>query len=337
MMQSKPAALDRAVQIIQNRPLAAFAALTFVFSWLLWLAPRALGLSDTIIFRHLVALGAFAPALAGGLVGYLRCEPRPAIRWDWFMGALLAVGVLYILCLPYASSQAQSASNLTWAVRILLWAAPALVIALGMSDGGQLRGLIAAPAGAKLLTPWYAAALLAVPALFGLGYAAGWALGDAPQISLNGSAGEIALTIAASFIYMSLFGGALAEEPGLRGLALPALQQKSPPLAAAALLALAWTVWIVPLHLNGYYQASPDGALQAILFRGLLNLLLSVLLAWLYNRSAGNLLACILLHGSFTTASAFLPLTTPLLALLTAAVLALIIQAQMWQSPDQAA
>lgn len=323
--------LDRSVQFIQTRPLVLFSILTLASSWLLWLVPWALGVTDPVAFRHLVALGAFSPSLVGTVLTYLQTDERPAIRWDWFMLAVLVIGVLYIFCLPYASNLPATVSNLGWIARILLWSAPALVIAISLSGLGKLRRLVLPAQGQNWFSAWYAAALLFIPFIFGLGYALSLAFGVQSQISLNGSAGEIALTIAASFIYILLFGGAMGEEPGLRGFGLSRLQQTFSPFIAAVILGLAWMLWIIPLHFNGYYQSGLDSLIEAVLYRGGINFLLVIGLTWLYNRTCGNLLACILLHASFTTTSVLLPPNFPAILVLAAAVLGLAAEARMWK------
>ena len=89
----------------------------------------------------------------------------------------------------------------------------------------------------------------------------------------------------ATFLFVLTLGGAL-EEPGWRGFALPRLQQRFTPLAATALLGLAWGIWHVPL----------DGPLGFVV-----PFVLAFFYTWLYNRT-GSVLLCILLHASFTPA-----------------------------------
>lgn len=88
-----------------------------------------------------------------------------------------------------------------------------------------------------------------------------------------------------TFVVALTVGGAL-EEPGWRGFALPRLQQRFTPLAATALLGLAWGIWHVPLY-------GPLGFLVPFV--------LAFFYTWLYNRT-GSVLLCILLHASFTPA-----------------------------------
>ena len=89
----------------------------------------------------------------------------------------------------------------------------------------------------------------------------------------------------ATFAFTLVLGGAL-EEPGWRGYALPRLQQRFTPLAATALLGLAWGIWHVPIY-------GPLGFVVPFV--------LAFFYTWLYNRT-GSVLLCILLHASFTPA-----------------------------------
>jgi membrane protease YdiL (CAAX protease family) len=88
-----------------------------------------------------------------------------------------------------------------------------------------------------------------------------------------------------------IFGG--QEEPGWRGYALPALQQRRSPLVATLILGLGWGVWHIPLY-------GPAGFIVP--------LVLAFFYSWLYNRTQSVLL-CILLHASFTAAQDHLLLT----------------------------
>jgi uncharacterized protein len=95
----------------------------------------------------------------------------------------------------------------------------------------------------------------------------------------------------ATFAFTLTLGGAM-EEPGWRGFALPRLQLRYSPLAATAILGLAWGIWHVPIY-------GPLGWLVPFL--------LAFLYTWLWNRT-GSLLLCILLHASFTPAQEHLTL-----------------------------
>ena len=321
------------LEFARKRPLLAFVFLVFAFSWLFWLIPWGLGVADPVASRHLVALGAFAPSLAAVALTYLLQTERPALRWDWFMLALPVVGILYIFCLPYASALPSQVTTVGWIARILLWAAPAVLAAAALSDKGELRGLLLPNAESAQSPVWYAAALMFFPVIFGTGYALSKGLGEPIQVRLSGNAGEIALTVGATFIYILLFGGAMGEESGLRRFVLPRLQERFSPLIASLIIALGWTVWNIPLQVIGYYPDNGSPVLD-LLVRSLFTLLSILALTWLYNRTR-NLTACVLLHAGFTTCSILLPPTNAVIGILTAAVLAMILEGRMWESDTE--
>jgi uncharacterized protein len=311
-------------------PMAAYLIFGVGFAWLIWLASAPAVQADPTAFRHLVAIGAFSPSLAALAIGLMQTQLRRAFRWDIFVGALFATGILYFLCLPFASSLPTDASSWGWTYRFGLWALPAFLIAAAFSAPDDLRHLLLPARFQSSDLGWYAAAILVIPILMGLGYFLGMQRGETAPLQLKGGPGEVALTVGAVFIYILLFGGPLGEESGLRGFLLPRLQARWSPLIATLLIGLGWAVWRLPLYLNGFYLGDTGGLLGGLLFRSLFNLLSAFPLTWLYNRSRGNILACILLHSAITTASVLLPVDT--LSLLPLGVLAivLIVEARMW-------
>lgn len=86
-----------------------------------------------------------------------------------------------------------------------------------------------------------------------------------------------------------LFGA--LEEFGWRGFLQPALQKRVTPVLAALLVGSIWACWHLPSYLMGHLGSNPLG-----LF--VLHLLpMSVIMAWLYNRSEG-LLPVLVFHAA---------------------------------------
>jgi uncharacterized protein len=82
--------------------------------------------------------------------------------------------------------------------------------------------------------------------------------------------------------------GALGEEPGWRGYAVPHLQTRWSPLASAAVLGVltaGWHVPLVPLH-NLTLVGLPS------------TFVITFLYVWLFNRTGGSLLLALLFHAS---------------------------------------
>jgi membrane protease YdiL (CAAX protease family) len=94
-----------------------------------------------------------------------------------------------------------------------------------------------------------------------------------------------------SGLLVSLFlRGAMGEEPGLRGFALPRLQSRTTPFRAALWIGLLWGGWHLPVLL----QRNLESQIAFLL----LALGLSFLFTFLFNRSQGSLIPVLLFHGT---------------------------------------
>jgi membrane protease YdiL (CAAX protease family) len=141
---------------------------------------------------------------------------------------------------------------------------------------------------------WYAVAIL-LPVVFVLvtGFitmALGAAARGLAQLTWTGL-----LTVFAVRLVNPL-DGALGEEPGFRGYALPLLQATRPPLLSAAILGVLVTLWHLPLVL--FIGLSPIGLPTTFA--------ITFLYVWLFNRTGGSVLLTLLFHnsqGTFTVGS----------------------------------
>lgn len=163
----------------------------------------------------------------------------------------------------------------------------AAVIVIGIADGRTgYRELLSRLLRWRVGWPWYVVAL-GLPALLVLvtGVVNSWF--GAPGLDLSAIAWtDVALLLA--FRIVDPTDGALGEEPGWRGFALPHLQTRWSPLASAALLGVATAGWHFPLV--------PLGNLTWI---GLPStFVITFLYVWLFNRTGGSLLLALLFHAS---------------------------------------
>jgi membrane protease YdiL (CAAX protease family) len=96
--------------------------------------------------------------------------------------------------------------------------------------------------------------------------------------------------------------GALGEETGWRGFALPLLQRRYSPLAAALLVTPLWAAWHLPFFftISTYRDFAPPAYIGFVFALGCG----SIVLTWLYNRTGGSILACAIWHGLFNMATA---------------------------------
>lgn len=103
---------------------------------------------------------------------------------------------------------------------------------------------------------------------------------------------------AALFVALFLDIGAVTEETGWRGFAQPVLQSRMTPLAATLVVGLLWGVWHFPARpdiLLGGYGLGGGATLLAILV--LRFVVLSVVMAYFYNRAGGSTLIAVAMHG----------------------------------------
>jgi uncharacterized protein len=105
------------------------------------------------------------------------------------------------------------------------------------------------------------------------------------------------LEFVAVFVIVALVGGG-QEEFGWRGWLQPALQQHTSPLVAAVAVGIVWAVWHAPLlWLYDAYQPI------VVYFYVPTTVGLSVVIAFLWNRSRRSVIIAIALHASFNASS----------------------------------
>jgi uncharacterized protein len=133
---------------------------------------------------------------------------------------------------------------------------------------------------------WYVVAL-GLPVLMVLvtGFVTSWLGAPAPDLSAIVWA-DVALVLA--FRMVNPTDSALGEEPGFRGYALPHLQARLSPPAAAGILGVMTAGWHLPLVALGNlgWIGLPSTALIAFVY------------VWLFNRTGGSLLMAMLFHAS---------------------------------------
>jgi uncharacterized protein len=153
----------------------------------------------------------------------------------------------------------------------------------------------------RLGARWYAAALLVMPGLIALSFAAaglwrGAAL-PRPEVSLG----------AVLFMVVLQTPNTLFEELGWRGFALPRMAGPLGWLNAALLLGVVWAAWHLP-----YWISAPNvhqyGMLAVVLFFAV-PVAGSVFMAWIY-RATGSVLLTWLMHLATNVTIAFLPLAS---------------------------
>ncbi len=140
---------------------------------------------------------------------------------------------------------------------------------------------------------WYLFALLGIPAF----YIASIALVPGALASFRAPTLTAALLYPVFFLVVMILDGPLLEEPGWRGFALPRLQVRLGPLAAAVILGILWAGWHAPQYLTPTFSAANGGLTVSGVIVFLLALVaFSVIITWVFNHTQGSLLIAILLH-----------------------------------------
>jgi membrane protease YdiL (CAAX protease family) len=98
----------------------------------------------------------------------------------------------------------------------------------------------------------------------------------------------------------------LGEEFGWRGFILPKMLAKYGVLKAGIILGIIWEIWHLPMHYIGF-QNYGAYMLPAFLLIGFVNLTLqSVIMAFLFTKSKGNIRLMVLYHYTITSSGILL-------------------------------
>src|ERR671921_954985 len=139
---------------------------------------------------------------------------------------------------------------------------------------------------------WYVVAIGVPLAVVGLVVGLNVALGaSVPSLAGVGSVSTILMMFAVRLINPG--DGALGEEPGWRGVALPGLQSTLSPLVSTLILGVLVTVWHAPLLLL------EEGLLQPSIIVGFLlgTFTVTFFYTWLFNHTGGSVLMSIVSHA----------------------------------------
>jgi membrane protease YdiL (CAAX protease family) len=134
---------------------------------------------------------------------------------------------------------------------------------------------------------WYLMGLLPI-GLYGVATAVAGAFSSA---NITASAiTTILFSLHAGFFVSLFLRGAMGEELGLRGFALPRLQERMSPFRASLIIGVLWGAWHLPVLIG-------RDPLSIAVF-SLLSIGLSMLFTWLFNGSGGSLIPGLLFHAT---------------------------------------
>lgn len=314
---------------IKHHQVLAFFILTYTMSWSVMAIYFLLFSGNQEVSVFIEPLVFFSPALVAmfisGLAGQKPKLPRGKKRWIAFLIAWLfsaTVLILYgwkiyhiddmmVLLLAFGS------------VAIF----PAWVLSSVFSRTPGIRNLLSTLLNPRGLLIWYMVVFLIFPGIPLLGMGMTRLFGGEAEFYLSGrSFGEIMFILALEFLRVFLMTGGINEESGWRGFALPRIQSRFPVFISALIVGFFWSVWHLPLDFG-------TGVPIAWILENRLiwTLVFSVLMAWLYNRTNGSLLAPVLFHSAMNAFGNLFSHTTVGNLMLIIVLIIVFVSDRMWQ------
>lgn len=303
------------------RRLFLFLIITFAWSWSWWGIVILQGGSEGFAHAGLFTpIGAFGPAI-GGVVSLRLTSKRR--RWGVNrVGFLVGVGVALLAMLLNAfffSLDRWVHPGRDGHFDPSLYTSPVGIALCGLILllSGYVFGSWNAPdrtvaAHFKRLKPdaqalvWALPVMLIMPAVLLGGYAIARLLGDTagvPYALRTPVMDWLPVMLAGLVTVAALTGG--NEEHGWRGVMQPALHRRVSPLFAALIILVIWDVWHMPLHVAGVYGADNAEVVAAFLGRLPNMLLISIVLAAIYQATRGSIFLCVLFHACYNTQLSF--------------------------------
>ena len=212
----------------------------------------------------------------------------------------LAYAGTWLTELPYVLSKdgsgllPYSSPLLTWTMPLTVYMGPfvAAFVMTGATEGREgvgrfLRRFVLWRVGFR----WYLFAFLGIPVIGVLSVV------FIPGVlgSFKGLGALAPLSLLGVFVYVLFLGGALGEEPGWRGFALPRLQSLHGPLVGTLILGPLWALWHLPLFFTPWNELT---AFNVVVFV-LATTCLAIMYTWVFNNTKGSVLMAILIHASF--------------------------------------
>jgi len=275
----------------------------------------------------------FSPVLSSMLISGI-VDPRPKhgrsrYRWIAFLFSWLFASIVLSLY--------------SWKVQKMGWGAGIIIISciFALFPAWVLSSAYARTPGIRkqfstLLKPkgsvlWYGMIFLIFPGIPLLSLWITRLLGGEARFYLDnlGLEGAV-IALLLEFLRGFLMTGGLNEESGWRGFALPRLQSRYSVITASVIIGIFWALWHLPYDLA---PANNQGAPLSwfLEYRIFWRVLFGVILAWLYNRTNGSLLAPALFHPAMNAFGNLFSSTAVSKVLFIALLIFVIVYDRMWK------
>lgn len=325
VIRRKPVSED-VLLVIRRNPLVSFFILSIAFTWTVTLLTVSLLHQEAYTFTHIAGFG---PVLSAMFVSSITDTKKSECKAGPWL--LTFVSVLFVAGSLRWISRVWWKHDLGWGVfpgDILLVVLTAFVIASAFSNRHGIRSLLKPYLNWQVSWIWYVVAIGIWPGITFIGYVLGGWIGLPRPATPTVPDAPLPLAVIVSFVWTIFFNGALGEEAGWRGFALPRLQQRFSPLISSIILGLIWGAfhWV-------FFFVNLAGNWFMFWVR-LGDIALAILFTWLYNRTKGkSLLPVLLLHASMNATNDYLPrVKLTVYALLGVVVLIVVFTDRMWRS-----
>ena len=213
---------------------------------------------------------------------------------------LIAYAGTWLLELPYILSE-DGAGLLPFSSPLLKWTSPVTIFLGPFLAAFIMTGVTERRAGIgrflrrfvlwRVGLGWYLFAFVGIPVIAVVSVVV------IPGVleSFEGLGALAPLSVLGVFVYVFFLGGALGEEPGWRGFALPRLQSMHGPLLGSLILGPLWALWHLPLFFTPWNELT---AFNVVVF-ALATTCLAIMYTWVFNNTKGSVLIAILIHASF--------------------------------------
>jgi len=313
---------------IRSHQVPAFFILAFLITWPGFFLVFFIFPGNQIV-EGLMMPVVFGPALAAMLVSGIS-EPSPKTKrtrgwWITFLFSWVISSVVQILYFWKIYKSDLSAPIIIISCVFALF--PAWVLSSAFTRNPGIRKQFATllkPRGSWI---WYLVIFLIFPGIPLISYGitnlfGGEAYFYLAELGFSGAAVYLVLEFSRGF----LMTGGINEESGWRGFALPRLQGRYPVLVSALIVWFFWAAWHLP------YDFGRGDELAWILENRLFwNLVISIVMAWLYNRTDGSILAPALFHPAMNTFGNVFSFTPVSRVLIIAVAVIAIVSDKMWQ------
>jgi membrane protease YdiL (CAAX protease family) len=290
--------MNRITNWIKDHQVIAFIILAFAITWPgLILAYFIFPGNDVV--EILIFPVVFSPALAAMLVSGIT-EPMPKSeksrsRWIAVILTLLFAAAVQALYFRKITDIDLTAPIILICFFVAIFPAWVLSSVYARTPGLRKQfSTLLRPRGSEI---WYLVILLFFPGIPLLGMWITRLYGGEAQFHLAGLGFQGAATVLVlEFLRGFLMTGGINEERGWRGFALPRLQSRYPVIVSVVIVWFFWAFWHLP------YDIGRGDQLAWILENRIFwNLMVSIIMTWLYNRTNGSILAPALFHPAMNT------------------------------------